>query len=160
MWLLCQGCYFARFLPGKFDKQGFAMFLFVFSARSHLQASTSSISFPPLIQSIHLRLKNSTDLNRDCREMIGWRDALAAAGIPGKMCRSEAAVSSLEGDSVSLVARRPERGLPRPGRGLCLPAATWHRTRAQGSVMQAWPRNPEQGRDSYILQQAPFSGQT
>ncbi|KAK9537387.1 hypothetical protein VZT92_005011 [Zoarces viviparus] len=43
---------------------------------------------------------------------------------------------------------------------LTLPAATWHRPKAQSSIMQTWPRKPEQGRDSSIPQQASFSRQT
>lgn len=59
-----------------------------------------------------------------------------------------------------VAARGPERGLLKPGWGLSLPAATWHRPRAQGPIMQTWPRKPEQGRDSSIPQQASFSRQT
>lgn len=59
-----------------------------------------------------------------------------------------------------VVAREPEWGLLKPGWGLSLPAATWHRPRAHGPIMQAWPRKPEQGRDSSIPQQASFSRQT
>lgn len=60
----------------------------------------------------------------------------------------------------AVAARGPERGLLRPGWGLSLPAATWHRPKAQGPIMQTWLRKPEQGRDSSIPQQASFSRQT
>lgn len=66
----------------------------------------------------------------------------------------------VEPGGTTAVARGPGRALPRPGRGLALPAATWHRTGSQGSIVQAWPSNPEQGRDSCTHQQAPFSRQT
>lgn len=83
---------------------------------------------------------------------------MAAAGGPGK--NAQVRSGDVEPGGTTAVARGPERALPRPGRGLALPAATWHRARSQGSIMQAWPSNPEQGRDSYIHQQAPFSRQT
>lgn len=158
LWLLYQGCYFAKFLSGNYDKQAFAMFSIVISAEFHLQASFSSILFLSLTQSISEVEKQHRFKSRQLTKIIGRRDELAAAGGLGRTCRSEVAVSGLKEQ-----LRWPEdqsEVLPRPGRGLCLPAATWHRTRAQGSIVQAWPRNPEQGRDSYILQQAPFSWQT
>lgn len=155
VWLLSQGCYFTRFLPEKFDKQGFAMFLIVISARAHLQVST--ISFLPLIQSIPGVEKQHRFKSRPLRN---YQRARRAGGCRWTRKNVQVRRGGVEPGGTTAVARGPERGLPRPGRGLCLPAATWHRTRAQGSIMQAWPWNPEQGRDSYILQQAPFSWQT
>lgn len=137
---------------GKLHKQTFAMFLIVISS--------AWIYFPNLVSlfnTIH-PWGWKTDLNRDLREFICRRGELAAAGGPGGNVQVRS--GGVEPGATTAVARGPERALPRPGWGLCLPAATWHRTRAQGSIMQAWPRNPEQGRDSYILQQAPFSWQT
>lgn len=43
---------------------------------------------------------------------------------------------------------------------LSLPAATWHRSRAQRPIVQTWLRKAEQGRDSSVPQQASFSRQT
>lgn len=112
------------------DKHAFPMFLIVISARSHLQASTSSILFLPLIQSIPGDEKQHRFKSRNW-EIIGRRDELAAADGPGRMCRSEVAVSSLEeqrrwpedqsegcrglaGDSVSQLPPGTERGLRAP----------------------------------------------
>lgn len=133
------------------------MFLIVISVRSHLQASTSSILFLPLIQSIPEVVKQHRFKSQPLRNC---RPARWAGGRRWTGKNAQVRSGGVEPGGTTVVARGPERGLLRPGRGLCLPAATWHRTRAQGSIMQAWPRNPEQGRDSYILQQAPFSWQT
>lgn len=140
------------------DKQAFPMFLIVISARSHLQASTSSILFLPLIQSIPGDKKKKHRFKS--WPLRNYRPARRAGGCRWTRKNVQVRSGGVKPGGTTAVARGPERGLPRPGRGLCLPAATWHRTRAQGSIMQAWPRNPEQGRDSYILQQAPFSWQT
>lgn len=121
------------------------------------QISSACLCFPDLISpfnTIHLgEIKSSTGLNHNTGKMQDGRH---------RRTRKNAQVRSgdVEPGGTTAVARGPERALPRPGRGLALPAATWHRTRSQGSIMQAWPSNPEQGRDSYIHQQAPFSRQT
>lgn len=65
-------------------------------------------------------------------------DRLSTADGQSPICRSEVWMPS--GNSGG---QRTKRGLLTPGWRLFLPAGTWHRPRAQSSIMQSWPRKKE-----------------
>lgn len=79
----------------------------------------------------------------------------APAGRPWPICGSHVLVSNGNGGGQRTSAKAAEAW---PGT-LSLPAATWHRPKAQSSIMQTWPPKPEQGRDSSIPQRASFRRQ-
>lgn len=104
----------------------------------------------------------------DPPETIGWLNKCVDKGqmlrqtgyckLP--MTNQQVRSAGVEPRVAMVVARVPEWGLLKPSWGLSLPAATWHRVKAQGPIMQTWLRKPEQGRDSSNPQQASFSRQT